>query len=700
MIDLLVLLMCMATGGCGGDLSETVEDIVSMTSKMGVNSEEDWEENEEAASSFGEHSLVGRMIAKREIKESLFTTIFSRMWKGIGGWEVKVLAEEEDDSFVGITFKNQEEAKGILSKQPWIFNGGLLLLERWPSSGQWREAKLDKMAGDIQEIRWINESRMFLNGFVRMKIGFPLNQSIFVGRYIPCGGRKYWIQLKFERLPTLCFACGVWGHEKRECSKEVSMEMSVDGQQVPRYGQWLRDDDPTPHCFSAFSQSQAQEQAQTRPIVESRGERMTTMNSSDGCFEVVPPARETAGEKALREHLPVTVKSSGAVMYDKGSIVGEGTNSANMPGGNGVKVTCLSDVNQMGRVGVLNNTQPNSLGQSHTNNINHLRRAAITEHDGQLGDSIHEQGTEGNENEAKKRNNGGSASETEEERERQALLKGKQIACDQGISSASGVVNIHNGEGEKLGKEVGKKFRLRIGHVIMAKEEQWGLVRSRVWLQAHEGVWILTQWGSHLFSVLRLSMVQNFWDVDRVGMSGGLLLLWKEEISVRVDSSSPSHILARVAGKDFFPWTVTCFYGHPDAAQRKFSWELLRNLKEEIIGPWLCVGDFNEVVSLSEKEGGRIRRDVAMEDFRTVIDECRLIDFCSSKIDLTWCNGHELNPVMERLDRGLCNEEWLLNFDGADIMVLDWWESDHRPLVVDMLLDAERERCGKVKRKG
>uniref|UniRef100_A0A803Q3X0 Phytocyanin domain-containing protein n=1 Tax=Cannabis sativa TaxID=3483 RepID=A0A803Q3X0_CANSA len=204
------------TSGCGGDLSETVEDIVSMTSKMGVNSEEDWEENEEAASSFGEHSLVGRMIAKREIKESLFTTIFSHMWKGIGGWEVKVLAEEEDDSFVGITFKNQEEAKGILSKQPWIFNGGLLLLERWPSSGQWREAKLDKvhcwvkmkgwpikaftranvtrlgeMDGDIQEIRWINESRMFLNGFVRMKIGCPLNQSIFVGRYIPCGGRKY-----------------------------------------------------------------------------------------------------------------------------------------------------------------------------------------------------------------------------------------------------------------------------------------------------------------------------------------------------------------------------------------------------------------------------------------------------------------------------------------------------------------------------
>ncbi|XP_060965111.1 uncharacterized protein LOC133034108 [Cannabis sativa] len=40
--------------------------------------------------------------------------------------------------------------------------------------------------------------------------------------------------------------------------------------------------------------------------------------------------------------------------------------------------------------------------------------------------------------------------------------------------------------------------------------------------------------------------------------------------------------------------------------------------------------------------------------------------------------------VMERLDRGLCTEDWLSMFDGANIMVLDWGESDHRGLVVDM----------------
>uniref|UniRef100_A0A803PI64 Reverse transcriptase domain-containing protein n=1 Tax=Cannabis sativa TaxID=3483 RepID=A0A803PI64_CANSA len=197
-----------------------------------------------------------------------------------------------------------------------------------------------------------------------------------------------------------------------------------------------------------------------------------------------------------------------------------------------------------------------------------------------------------------------------------------------------------------------------------------------------------------------LQFGENFYSVDRVGLSGGLLLMWKEGIQIRVDSSSVGHILARVAGNNFLPWSLTCFYGNSDASQRRFSWELLRNIKREIHGPWLCVGDFNEIVSLAEKVGGRVRSAGAMEEFREVIDDCRLIYFSSNKSDLTWCNGHESNTVMERLDRGLCNEEWLLSFDGADIQVLDWWESDHKPLVVDMPLVNDENGEAKNTKKG
>ncbi|KAF4350615.1 hypothetical protein G4B88_000705 [Cannabis sativa] len=188
-------------------------------------------------------------------------------------------------------------------------------------------------------------------------------------------------------------------------------------------------------------------------------------------------------------------------------------------------------------------------------------------------------------------------------------------------------------------------------------------------------------------------------DVDRVGLSGGLLLMWKDDIKVQVLSSSPGHILATVAGSGFSPWFFTGFYGNPDASQRHFSWRLLRDLRKEVQGPWLCIGDFNEISSLSEKVGGRDRLPGVMDGFKEVLDDCRFMDFSSVKHDLTWCNEHGTSPIMERLDRGLCTEEWLAQFEGADISLLDWWESDHRALVVDMPIRIDGSKCGKTKRK-
>ncbi|KAF4351900.1 hypothetical protein F8388_020461 [Cannabis sativa] len=90
-----------------------------------------------------------------------------------------------------------------------------------------------------------------------------------------------------------------------------------------------------------------------------------------------------------------------------------------------------------------------------------------------------------------------------------------------------------------------------------------------------------------------------------VGLSGGLLLMWKEELQVHVFSSSLGHIVAEVARQDFLPWTLTYFYRHPNATQRKFLWQLLRNIKSEVHRSWLRIGDFNEIVSLAEKTGAR-----------------------------------------------------------------------------------------------
>ena len=45
------------------------------------------------------------------------------------------------------------------------------------------------------------------------------------------------------------------------------------------------------------------------------------------------------------------------------------------------------------------------------------------------------------------------------------------------------------------------------------------------------------------------------------------------------------------------------FYGEPKIARRFEAWNKLRNLNTHLETPWLCVGDFNEIIRLDEKVG-------------------------------------------------------------------------------------------------
>lgn len=48
-------------------------------------------------------------------------------------------------------------------------------------------------------------------------------------------------------------------------------------------------------------------------------------------------------------------------------------------------------------------------------------------------------------------------------------------------------------------------------------------------------------------------------------------------------------------------------YGHPDPSRRVETWNLVRSLRPSVVGSWFLFEDFNEVLDVSEKWGGRIR---------------------------------------------------------------------------------------------
>ncbi|KAL0361134.1 UNVERIFIED_CONTAM: hypothetical protein Sradi_3797900 [Sesamum radiatum] len=155
--------------------------------------------------------------------------------------------------------------------------------------------------------------------------------------------------------------------------------------------------------------------------------------------------------------------------------------------------------------------------------------------------------------------------------------------------------------------------------------------------------------------------------VPSKGRSGGLLLLWRKDVEVWIQSFSNNHVDATIQeapGKA--RWHFTGFYGHPEVSQRRVTWSLLHQLSRQSCRPWLCMGDFNEILYQQEKQGVSARALWQISAFRDCLSDCNLHDLGYQGSWFTWCNRWESpRTVRERLDRSCGNEGWSSLFPAA-----------------------------------
>lgn len=86
-----------------------------------------------------------------------------------------------------------------------------------------------------------------------------------------------------------------------------------------------------------------------------------------------------------------------------------------------------------------------------------------------------------------------------------------------------------------------------------------------------------TKLTSKEWDTLRVELdYQNCCSVNCIGRSGGLVILWKSDVNVVLNSYNRFHIDATVnSGSSFH---ITLFYGNPRVDKRRDSWDLLRVL--------------------------------------------------------------------------------------------------------------------------
>ncbi|XP_060961850.1 uncharacterized protein LOC133032047 [Cannabis sativa] len=203
-------------------------------------------------------------------------------------------------------------------------------------------------------------------------------------------------------------------------------------------------------------------------------------------------------------------------------------------------------------------------------------------------------------------------------------------------------------------------------------------------------------------SITRLRLLLKFsngLEVARIGLSGGIMLLWSDEIDVTLLNMGPTFFDCYMKFNGSPSFHFTGFYGAPDLASKSASWTLFQRFGDVApLLPWLAIGDFNEILSNNDKSGGSFRRESHMEAFRTSLDKYFLQEVPYNGDPFTWTKNRTTpHALKERLDWCFINNKWSTHFHLPTVDHLDYFNSDHRAIAVSFSFLSQTETPARSK---
>lgn len=172
----------------------------------------------------------------------------------------------------------------------------------------------------------------------------------------------------------------------------------------------------------------------------------------------------------------------------------------------------------------------------------------------------------------------------------------------------------------------------------------------------------------------------NYFSVPPVGASGGLALLWKDSVNIKILESLPNLIDAEVSFKGVESF-ISFVYGAPMVENRSAFWTKLSQTGLDRDSSWLLTGDFNEILDNTEKVGGPARWEGSFTSFRSFVSQNGLWDLRHSGNQLSWRGNRYSHFIRSRLDRSMANCFWSEQFPMGRSSYLRFEGSDHRPLI-------------------
>ncbi|XP_074315430.1 uncharacterized protein LOC141651628 [Silene latifolia] len=594
--------------------------------------------------------LVGRLWTAKAINVRAAIDTMTKLWNPKGSILGNVI--DAKDKIFAFRFTDERDKNRVVEGQPWHFDKfmwcfgdpcttgkltdtPLFLVPLWvriydlPIRGRSNEANIKHLGQQLGKFVSLDViPNPELERAVRIRVIHDVRKPLKSSVKVRMSGERLAateFNVKFERLPTFCYGCGVLGHGEKECEDGPYEEGDL------KYGEWLR----------------ASPWKVTKTVSEPLGKAARVLlaefdeeqrKREEGIVEQMIEKLQKIAVSHASKKLPT--KQTGAEASGEGALV-----ESHEQGREGGTIE---------EVGVVMNCS-NSEGHKEMN-----------EHGGELRAS-----------------SGGELSFMEsdivvEEREKVTgpeSKKWKKFAREKGGVAREGATASSAGRaGSKRTREDMEQETENVAKKPFI--DMVGGLRNLIRREAPAFVFLCETKLSRVEMRKISSSFDEYYsmEVDSVGRSGGLAFLWRKDLNV-VFRAASVHFMDFDIEMDGSKWRLTGFYGWPSIQDRHLSWQLLRTLAAESQDPWLCVGDFNEILFADEMKGGS-RAQWQMNNFREAVDDCGLSDLNFEGYAFTFDNGQGGEENRQcRLDRAMKTESWRELFPYAKLVHMDReWE--------------------------
>ncbi|KAF7142855.1 hypothetical protein RHSIM_Rhsim05G0135000 [Rhododendron simsii] len=187
----------------------------------------------------------------------------------------------------------------------------------------------------------------------------------------------------------------------------------------------------------------------------------------------------------------------------------------------------------------------------------------------------------------------------------------------------------------------------------------------------------------------------EFFYVDPVGLSGGLALWWTNDVGVNIELANKNlmHVVVNDKATNAY-WASSFVYGCPSRSGCQEVWDSIKSIARLESLPWLCMGDFNQVLTVDDKFGGHLPSQNALSSLHDMISADGLVDLEFKGHIFTWRNNRsEGSFIMERIDMAFANSGWRELYEHAMVFVEAAVGSDHNPLILNT--DVPLNKVGK-----